>query len=259
MFPDVRSFEHFKYLHIGLVSELKRKTLPAISQAVGLRNAQGLHHFLTESPWDLKSLQNHRLELLKKALQGKSFILCIDETGDRKKGKSTDYVARQYIGNLGKAENEIVTVNAYGIFGTTVFPITFKIFKLRSRLKENDQYRTKPEIAVEILNKLKEWGFNFDLVLVDSLYGDSSGFITTLRENNVNFIVAIRSNHGVWLAPGQRVRSNCWKEFSRVFSNGDCQKRYIREIFMVGDEMCAITKSLQIVKRYRLKRLGCNE
>jgi SRSO17 transposase len=26
----------------------------------------------------------------------------IDETGDRKKGKKTDYVARQYLGSIGK-------------------------------------------------------------------------------------------------------------------------------------------------------------
>jgi SRSO17 transposase len=35
----------------------------------------------------------------------------IDETGDKKKGKKTDYVNRQYIGNLGKIENGIVSVN----------------------------------------------------------------------------------------------------------------------------------------------------
>jgi len=47
----VRSFEAFKYLHIGMISDIKRKTLPAISRVVGLSNEQGLLHFLTESPW----------------------------------------------------------------------------------------------------------------------------------------------------------------------------------------------------------------
>ena len=45
----------------------------------------------------------------------RAFILCIDETGDKKKGKTTDYVARQYIWNLGKIENGLVSVNAYGV------------------------------------------------------------------------------------------------------------------------------------------------
>jgi len=43
-FPDVRSFEHFKLLHLGLVAELPRKSLPAIAKAVGLHDGQELHH-----------------------------------------------------------------------------------------------------------------------------------------------------------------------------------------------------------------------
>jgi SRSO17 transposase len=43
-------------------------------------------------------------------------------------------------------------------------------------------------------------------------------------------VVAIRSNHGVWLAKRERVRCNHWKEFDCVFSNGSKETRYIREI-----------------------------
>jgi SRSO17 transposase len=50
LFPDVRSFEHFKLLHIGLITEIPRKSLPAIAKAVGLPNGQALHHFLSDSP-----------------------------------------------------------------------------------------------------------------------------------------------------------------------------------------------------------------
>ena len=31
LFPEVRSFEDFKYLHLGMISNIKRKTLPAIA------------------------------------------------------------------------------------------------------------------------------------------------------------------------------------------------------------------------------------
>ncbi len=43
-------------------------------------------------------------------------------------------------------------------------------------------------------------------------------------------MVAIRSNHGVWLPQGQSVRYNKWRTFDRVFSNGKTEVRYIREI-----------------------------
>jgi SRSO17 transposase len=31
LFPEVRSFEAFKHLHIGMISDIKRKSLPAIA------------------------------------------------------------------------------------------------------------------------------------------------------------------------------------------------------------------------------------
>src|SRR5689334_6492200 len=53
LFPEVQRFEAFKYLHIGMISDLKRKSLPAIAKAVGLDNEQGLHNLLTESSWSV--------------------------------------------------------------------------------------------------------------------------------------------------------------------------------------------------------------
>lgn len=57
LFAEVRSFEAFKQLHLGLISEAKRKSLPAIATVAGLDNAQSLHHFLTESPWEIENLR----------------------------------------------------------------------------------------------------------------------------------------------------------------------------------------------------------
>ncbi len=40
LFPEVRSFENFKYLHLGMISALKRKTLPANCLQQRLRSRQ---------------------------------------------------------------------------------------------------------------------------------------------------------------------------------------------------------------------------
>lgn len=164
-------------------------------------------------------------------LQGREIILLIDETGDKKKGNKTDYVKRQYIGNLGKIENGIVAVTAYGLIENMTFPLVFEFYKPRERLSVGDYYKTKPEIAAGIIRELKKIGFKFKLVLADSLYGESDGnFISVLNELKLNFVVAIRSNHGVWLPPGQTVRYNKWRKFNRVFSDGKTETRYIRSI-----------------------------
>lgn len=56
---------------------------------------------------------------------GWSFVLCIDETGDQKYGTVTDYVSRQYIGNLGTIETGLVSVNTYGVLDDVTFPLLF--------------------------------------------------------------------------------------------------------------------------------------
>ena len=45
LFSDIRSFEAFKYLHVGCISDLKRKTLPAIARIVGLDNQAWVKSF----------------------------------------------------------------------------------------------------------------------------------------------------------------------------------------------------------------------
>lgn len=231
LFAEVRSFEAFKHLHVGMISELPRKSLPAIARVVGLENEQSLHHFLTESPWQALALRQQRLNLILQALDGREMSLIIDDTGDRKKGNKTDYVKRQYIGNLGKVENGIVAVTAYGVIEGITVPLTFEVYKPKERLEAGDIYKSKPEIAAQMIRDLQAIGFQFKLVLADSLYGESgSNFVDVLYQLNLQFVVAIRSNHAVWLLAGQTVRRNSWRKFDRIFSDGTVQKRFIREI-----------------------------
>jgi SRSO17 transposase len=231
LFPEVRSFESFKNLHLGILSDIKRKTLPAIAKVAGLENPQSLDHFLINSPWDIEAFKERRLSRILEVLGGRPIILIIDETGDPKAGTTTDYVKRQYLGNLGKVDNGIVSVTAYGVVSELTFPLTFEVYKPRERLQEGDQYKSQPEIAGEMIRELRKRGFKFELVLADSLYGESErNFMSVLDEFGLPSVVAIRRNHEVWLPSGERVRANRWHQFNRLFSDGRTEIRYIREV-----------------------------
>jgi len=230
LFYDVRSYECFKYLHQGIISPIKRKSLPEIAKVVGISSPQSLHHFVANSPWSVEELKSLRLSLTLEALKGEKIRVIIDETGDRKKGKKTDYVARQYLGSVGKIDNGIVSVNAYGVYENITFPLIFKVFKPKGTLKESDTYKTKIELASSIITELIEFGFEIELVLADSLYGEASSFLRTLENHKLPWVVAIRSNHGVWLPQEQKVRANKWCKFKRTFSDQKYETRYIREI-----------------------------
>ena len=87
------------------MSPLKRKSLPEIAKVVSINSAQSLHHFIANSDWSVSELKSRRLNKIKQALKGNAITVVIDETGDRKKAKKTDHVARQYLGSIGKIDN----------------------------------------------------------------------------------------------------------------------------------------------------------
>jgi len=78
-------------------------------------------------------------------------------------------VKRQYIGNLGKIENGIAPL-PYGLINNITVPLLFEVYKPKERLKPEDSYRSKPEIAAGMMRDLKAMGFRFSLVLADG-YG----------------------------------------------------------------------------------------
>jgi len=67
------------------------------------------------------------------------------------------------------------------------------------------------------------------VVLADTVYGDNATFINALYHRGLRFVVAIRSNHGVWMDLRERIRTTRWRPFERVFADGSSQERYLRE------------------------------
>jgi len=63
------------------------------------------------------------------------------------------------------------------LMGSLTVPLLFEVYKPKERLKPEDSYRSKPEIAAGMMRDLKAMGFRFSLVLADSLYGRGSGFV----------------------------------------------------------------------------------
>jgi SRSO17 transposase len=65
LFKEVRNYECFKYLHLEIISPIKRKSLPEIAKVVSINSAQSLHHFLANSDWSVDKLKQRRLKKLK--------------------------------------------------------------------------------------------------------------------------------------------------------------------------------------------------
>ena len=68
-------------------------------------------------------------------------------------------------GSVGKVDQGIVSVNAYGVYQGITFPLVTRIFKPKGTLKKDDVYQTKIEIAGEIINYVVSFGFKINWVL----------------------------------------------------------------------------------------------
>lgn len=155
-----RSFR--TYLEGLLLPGERNKTLtglagaePIIAAQVG--PVQRLQFFLSEACWDAEALNAQRLDLLRAdpaTAPTPEGVLVIDETGDRKDGRKTAHVARQYLGTLGKVANGIVAVRSLWADERVDYPLHVQPSTPATRLprgKTDPAFRTKPRIAAELV------------------------------------------------------------------------------------------------------------
>lgn len=237
VFTDVRHFEQFTQLELGLLAEAQRKSLPRLAQ-FGKADHQALHHFLSNADWPIDHLRAIRWQLTREALARRRFILCIDDTGDHKKGPTTDYAARQYIGNLRSHVNGVVALSAYGVLDTVMFPLAFRVYKPVTRLNMGDVYKTKPQLTIELIQEAQAAGFHFNMVLADSSPDDSGNLLIALRHLELRYVIAIRYNHvtndeyGDWSFPGKRLWRNRWRPLGYGLIDRSMELCFIREIIV---------------------------
>jgi hypothetical protein len=197
------------YLRGLLLPRDRNKTLTALAGAepvVGAQHkvVQGLQWFLTEASWDHEQVNQRRVQLLAgdpataPHAQG---ALVIDDSGDRKAGRHTAHVARQWLGSLGKTDNGIVAVTSLWADERVYWPIDVVPYTPASRLAKgtrDPEFRTKPQLAAALVQAARDAGICFRAVVADCFYGDNEGFTQALGRAGVAYVLAVKPRKGVW-------------------------------------------------------------
>jgi SRSO17 transposase len=55
------------------------------------------------------------------------------------------------------------------VLDTVTFPLAYRLFKPRRRLQPGDVHKSKPQLAVALIQELAAQGLPFSVVLADSL------------------------------------------------------------------------------------------
>jgi SRSO17 transposase len=171
------AFRH--YLEGLLLPTERHKTLTGLANTepvvgAGLPRAQKLQWFLSESNWDEHQVQAKRLALLREgpstAPDGQG-VLVIDETGDRKDGHKTAHVSRQYLANLGKIDNGVVSVTSLWADEGIYYPLEVEPYTPESYFpkgKNDPNFRTKLTMALQLVQRAVEQGWPFRAVVADN-------------------------------------------------------------------------------------------
>lgn len=139
-------------------------------------------------------------------------VLVIDETGFPKQGTHSVGVARQYCGTLGKVANcQIGVFRGYasskghvGLDRALFVPREWAEALGRRRevgIPEGLTYRTKPELALEMVQRALDAGVPAAWVVGDEVYGSDGKLRRSLEERGQPYVLAVRSNHPVMTWP----------------------------------------------------------
>ncbi len=206
----------FRQYLAGLLLPAERtKTLTALANTepvVGAQApaAQRLQWFLSESTWEASAVTTRRLEVLRAdpaTAPHAGGVLIIDETGDRKDGSQTAHVGRQYLGNRGKIENGVVSVGSLWADSSLYSPLAAEPYTPERWFaggKADPAFRTKPQIALELVDQAIAQDWPFRAVVADCFYGEHRGFTHGLAQRGVPYVVALKPSHA-WWAPVEEI------------------------------------------------------
>ncbi len=215
LFSKVNQREGFRQYLSGLVLASERnKTLTGLANSepvVGAQEArvQSLQWYLSESTWEAAAVNRARVELilstpgLEPNGQG---ALVIDETGDRKAGHKTAHVGRQYLANMGKIDNGVVSVTSLWADEKLYYPVDVEPYTPAAWFdggKAHPDFRTKLKIAEELVQQAMTAGIPFRAVVADSFYGEDRTFRQSVERFGVGYVLALKPSFAWWHRLGE--------------------------------------------------------
>ena len=196
----------------GLIGPGDRKSIQPMAKRLALGECDQLHHFIADGIWDAGPLETELLVKADKLVGGSDAVLVIDDTAIPKKGTHSVGVAPQYASALGKTANCQSLVSLTLASREVPVMVGLRLFLPESwtddpeRMtrahvpKDRQTALTKPEIAIEEIDRVIAAGARFGCVLADSGYGSSGPFRQALSERGLLWAVGLSRRQNVYPA-----------------------------------------------------------
>ena len=188
------------------------KNMERMEEHVVGADDQALQYMLTDAQWDNQAVMEQVAHEADQLLGGSEHSsLIIDESSFIKKGKHSVGVARQWCGRLGKVDNCQVGVFAAMGRGDRATLVDFRLYLPEKWASDERRckkagvpaafhvFKTKAELALEMVKSLRDRGSRFAWVGVDGGYGKEPAFLRGLDAMNEVFIGDIHKDQLIYL------------------------------------------------------------
>ena len=201
-----------RYLEELLLAS-RNKSVETVALTVQNAIVRDMQRFIGQGCWDDEAMLQQHVELVADSLGDGDGVLIVDGTDFPKKGRHSAGVTRQYCGVRGKVEN-----CPAGVFlayasdrGQTLLDRRLYLpqawFEADSRerwercgIPDDTEFRTKPQLAWEMIEKLKAEGvLAFSWVTCDDAFGKNPEFLGRLEAAQIRYLADVPISMLVWL------------------------------------------------------------
>jgi SRSO17 transposase len=194
----------------GLLGPGERKSIEPMAARLVPDRYDRLHHFISSGVWDAGPLEEELARQADRMVGGPDAVLVVDDTALPKKGKHSVGVAPQYASALGKNANCQTLVSLTLARDEVPVAVGLRLFLPESwtanpaRMEHGGvpelwrTARTKPEMALEEIDRLSAAGVRFGTVLADAGYGLSAPFRQELSARKLLWAVGIPRHQKVY-------------------------------------------------------------
>ena len=197
----------------GLLLDGDRKSIEPLAARLPDGNVQALQQFIGQSPWGWDAVWERLGKRMTAELEPESAWV-VDDTGFPKQGSHSVGVSRQYSGTLGKTGNCQIAVSVHHVGEEGNAPLGWRLYlpeswandeqrRLDAGIPADVVFRPKWELALDIIDQIRNWGLADRVVLADAGYGESTDFRQGLEQRQLRYIVGVAPQVGVWLESPQ--------------------------------------------------------
>jgi len=218
-FPMARQADWSLVYFRGLLQDGERKSIEPMVARVDLppqlrvKNPdQCLQNFVNQADWDESAVARRYRSHLAETFADPAATFVIDDTTFPKKGEHSVGVKHQYCGALGKQANCQAAVSIHYVAPRGHYPLAMELYLPEEWVSDAERldkahvpeamrtHRTKGQIALELLDRVRSEGLPGRVVVADAGYGVSGGFRDGLAARRLDYVVGVTSELVVFRA-----------------------------------------------------------